>query len=555
MSGAIHIVDPSGKINSSAPWFAAHEQLGQGKLKLVAALGSQGSGRSTLVNSLFNTNFEVGVRGKIGQAITKGIVSDVCKEDPRICVLDVEAPDARERGKQGKIFARRCLNFVIDTCDVVLINIWSHDAARLDSVGYALLSSLFEETSARIAGGVSRQTALMFVLRDVEGEDEEKALSSLIRKDAEDMWDEMTTSAGLPVGGDSLSEYFELSIVSLPHIRYEREVFDKKVQNIREHIVNGDLDNDAFSRDVDADGFPTFSASVWDSQVYSGDGGGEPGSATRGEGQEDGFYAGEDFSVVAAYKCDEVFSDLLTDASKEVDALLKEAENKNKIPNLGAKSDRIITSCMQHYESETAEFAEEPVHARKRRELEAIVDTGLLAVYMKQIQLIREDAVAAFKAQLSDDMPDELALFTAHSQFIQAAREAKRPDSTWSCEAEEADLHNMLSELSQQHRKLMSTKMTASQNSAKAMQFLQMQHAQVQAIQQQALGGAVGQWNAAAVYRPPDTNVNISLGYQQGRTNLQVSMVPDESASLLGPSGFTAGVGPANVGLSFNINM
>ncbi len=63
----------------------------------------------------------------------------------------------------------------------------------------------------------------------------------------------------------------------------------------------------------------------------------------------------------------------------------------------------------------------------------------------------------------------------------------------------------------------------------------------------------MGQWNVGAAYRPPDTNINASLSYQQGRTNIQISMVPDESASLLGPNGFTGGVGPGNLGLSFNI--
>lgn len=73
--------------------------------------------------------------------------------------------------------------------------------------------------------------------------------------------------------------------------------------------------------------------------------------------------------------------------------------------------------------------------------------------------------------------------------------------------------------------------------------------------QAQYTGGQGGKWNLGAAYRPPDTNINLSGSYNQGRTNLQISMVPDEGAALLGPNGFTNGVGPANLGLSFNINM
>lgn len=38
-------------------------------------------------------------------------------------------------------------------------------------------------------------------------------------------------------------------------------------------------------------------------------------------------------------------------------------------------------------------------------------------------------------------------------------------------------------------------------------------------------------------YRIPDTNINLSGSYQQGKGNIQVSCVPDESLPLLGPNG------------------
>ena len=83
----------------------------------------------------------------------------------------------------------------------------------------------------------------------------------------------------------------------------------------------------------------------------------------------------------------------------------------------------------------------------------------------------------------------------------------------------------------------------------------EMQQQQMQQIQAQYTGGQGGKWNLGAAYRPPDSNINLSAAYQQGRCNLQVSMVPDEGANLLGPNGFTNGVGPANLGMSFNIHV
>ena len=88
-----------------------------------------------------------------------------------------------------------------------------------------------------------------------------------------------------------------------------------------------------------------------------------------------------------------------------------------------------------------------------------------------------------------------------------------------------------------------------------AMNYLQLQSQQMQAMQQQYMAGQAGKWSFGGAYRPPDSNINLSGSYQQGRANIVMSMVPDEGAPLLGPNGFTQGVGPANLGLSLNVHI
>jgi hypothetical protein len=56
-------------------------------------------------------------------------------------------------------------------------------------------------------------------------------------------------------------------------------------------------------------------------------------------------------------------------------------------------------------------------------------------------------------------------------------------------------------------------------------------------------------------YRIPDTNFNLNYNYQQGRNNIQISCVPDESIPLLGAQGFVHGVTPGNIGISVNFNV
>jgi hypothetical protein len=76
----------------------------------------------------------------------------------------------------------------------------------------------------------------------------------------------------------------------------------------------------------------------------------------------------------------------------------------------------------------------------------------------------------------------------------------------------------------------------------------------IQQLQMQ-LYGQSSPWNVGVAYRIPDTNFNLQGSYQQGRANLQLSCVPDEYAPMLGPNGFTNGVGPGNLGLSLNLSI
>ena len=373
-----------------------------------------------------------------------------------------------------------------------------------------------------------------------------------------EIWADIALETGLPVGdgGTTLEDLIDLRVFMFPHIRHQSDEFEKRVNTLKNALYNGEIAKPEHSKQIPADGFPMYATTVWDSIAA---GGAELVLSSSGSGDAtdrkgDDFYSGEDFAIVAAYRCDEVFSLKLADASTDIGDMLDLVEAGTRIDNLGQKCDTVVERALQEYDAETSNYADEPVYERKRTELEVIIDTGLMSVYMKNVAIIAREALASFKASLSDDMPADFALYTANTLFVKKAKEGLRKGSSWTYQSEQVDLHNMMSEIAAQQRKVLDTQVNASQQQSKAIQFLRMQQAQMQAVQQQAMGGAVGQWNLGAAYRPPDSNVNLSLAYQQGRTNLQISMVPDESATLLGPSGFTAGVGPGNLGMSFNVN-
>ncbi|GJV28422.1 root hair defective 3-like protein, partial [Tanacetum coccineum] len=92
---------------------------------VVAIMGPQSSGKSTLLNNLFHTNFREmdAYRGR--SQTTKGIWMARCVGiEPCTIVMDLEGTDGRERGEDDTMFEKQSALFALAVSDIVLINMW-----------------------------------------------------------------------------------------------------------------------------------------------------------------------------------------------------------------------------------------------------------------------------------------------------------------------------------------------------------------------------------------------------------------------------------------------
>nr|UXY86688.1 GTP-binding protein isoform 1 [Cryptomonas paramecium] len=255
-------------------------------------------------------------------------------------------------------------------------------------------------------------------------------------------------------------------------------------------------------------------------------------------------------------KISEAFSEVLQQSAMKMAEFTQQVDDNNKIPNFGIKAAELIRDALENFDNQIEEPLKDwTLVTKKKQELETMLDTSLNCIFLKQLSILRELSIVHFKsASTNEDIPEDFAFFTADSFYVREAEDSVMPGSYWSYSTERINLHNTIREISNRRKQLISEKIQHAEHQANAFQYLQMQQAQIQAIQQQQYGGSPGSWNIGLAYRPPDSNLNVSMGYQQGKTNIQVSMVPDEQAGLLGPNGFTSGVGPANLGVSLNLN-
>lgn len=119
---------------------------------LISVFGSQSTGKSTLLNHLFGTEFGVMSETDRKQT-TKGIWMSKNKRDhaggvakqmsDNILVMDVEGTDGRERG-EDQDFERKSALFALATSEVLIVNIWEHQVGLYQGANMGLLKVVFE---------------------------------------------------------------------------------------------------------------------------------------------------------------------------------------------------------------------------------------------------------------------------------------------------------------------------------------------------------------------------------------------------------------------------
>ncbi|OMJ30237.1 Protein SEY1, partial [Smittium culicis] len=156
---------------------------------VVAVFGSQSTGKSTLLNSLFKTSFEELEKGK-RQQTTKGIWCD-CAENMDVLILDVEGTDGRERG-EDQDFERKSALFSLAIAEVVIVNMWENMVGLYNGANMGLLKTVFEVNLQLFGKNRESKTLLYFVIRDHVSPTPVEVLGNTVQKDLERIWSELS---------------------------------------------------------------------------------------------------------------------------------------------------------------------------------------------------------------------------------------------------------------------------------------------------------------------------------------------------------------------------
>lgn len=281
---AIQLIDENKQFNQNVLDYISNEEMPLKRAsehRIVAVFGSQSTGKSTLLNHLFNTNFGV-MNEASRQQTTKGIWLAVSpgvstttggntgpKED-KIVVMDVEGTDGTERG-EDQDFERKAALFALATSEVLIVNLWETQVGWYQGANMGLMKTVFEVNlslfgRAKLDASNDHKVLLLFVIRDHTGVTSKESLSSTLNRDLLRIWESLNKPVEL--ADLAFSDFFDVEYHTLSHKIYQNEKFLHDVKLLGDRFVdqNGPdfLFKPNYCHDIPIEGWTMYAESCWD---------------------------------------------------------------------------------------------------------------------------------------------------------------------------------------------------------------------------------------------------------------------------------------------------
>lgn len=357
----------------------------------ISIFGPQSSGKSTLLNHLFNTKFDTMMSEEYSQC-TLGIflsITDILNQ--KIFVLDVEGTDSPERqqhGDESQSFEKRVSLFSLAVSEVLLVNMWAKDINRYQASNYSLLKTVFEMNLQLFYQESSQlKTLLLFVLRDYDGFISKEKMIKHIEGHVEKIWE----SCSKPKGRDNVKVFdlFDLKIEFLPHKVYEPENFQSSIEDLKKRIFNSENDEYIFQskyhKGVPLAGFDVYTENVW-KQIM--------------ENKDLNIPAQKE--ILARFRCSEISEDIMKIFNSKQNEWLQTSKN-NLIEDFGKVSKSFVDEQIQQFEELSSLYLPNIVEEYSK-DLFNRMKSSLYTVFMNLVTLSRRRYEDKFKTDLQNQI-------------------------------------------------------------------------------------------------------------------------------------------------------
>ncbi|OXG29722.1 protein SEY1 [Cryptococcus neoformans] len=425
-----------------SPYLAKWDLLDKGfAYDVVAVFGSQSTGKSTLLNRLFGTTFDVMDESK-RQQTTRGIW--MCPSQySNTLVMDVEGTDGRERG-EDQDFERKSALFSLASTEVLIVNLWEHQIGLYNGANMGLLKTVFEVNLGLFGGGgdnskpkPQEKTLILFVIRDHVGATPMSNLTATLTQDMERIWDSLSKPAHL--GDAALSSYFDLSFAALPHKVLMPEKFEEAVLELRQRFTDRSREDyvfqPAYHKRIPADGVSFYMEGIWQQVLTNKD----LDLPTQQE-------------LLAQFRCDEISTVVFEAFLASAKIVRRPVEAGSVVEGLGALMRDWLETALGKFDRDASRY-HSAVYQRKRLDLVASLHASLSPLFLGQLKNLHKIETAKFSRDIVAGVKEpgydfgiivEEGKKGARERFMAGAKEVRVEDTDWEYEHELALLDDDL---------------------------------------------------------------------------------------------------------------
>jgi hypothetical protein len=321
----------------------------------LAIIGNQSTGKSTILNKLFETKFETMPIGQGVQQTTKGINASMRSN---MLILDIEGADSQVRGEDGEVLESKLALFSLAVAEVVIFNIKQSEISRKKGSNSGLLKKVFEANLKLF--DMDKKKRIVYFIRDfVEGSYSFDALREQLLRTMTQVYSEVASSKR------SMEEAFDIQFFCLPNFFYEEEAFDQSVRQLQPLFLNPRQPGYLFANLADnlpLEGLPQYYGDIW-------------GIIERDED----INIPSQKVLISETRC----SQNKLEALEEYKGLLRSVRDETPgIPLVGQRIQAKMLKSLATYDDKSRSYVNE-VYAKHRSELEGLVlqETNALASF------------------------------------------------------------------------------------------------------------------------------------------------------------------------------
>jgi hypothetical protein len=392
--------------------------------KNIAIIGCQSSGKSTLLNILFDTNFEELNQKDRGMAQTTKGIWVARNSDRDVLVFDIEGSDSKERGDERLTFEQTTSLFALAIADVLLINLWTTDVGRYAASNYGLLKVIFEVNLKLFAQNQS-QKKLIFVLRDFNAyENNKESIINLLETNINNIWKEIYKKEEFQ--NTSPHDFFEFEYIMMPHKSYQPKEFQEEGDKLRQRFKVDNAETvfpKVESTNIPIDGLPMYIENCW----------------TCIREQKELNLPGEK-QMVATYRCGEIKQEAIDKIQPILDELEKRAYD-GIVDDYKYQCKELLKIAYKHYDESAKQYYQETYKSIKL-ELTNFLLERMYKSFVSQLKNLSLQADQKFSKGMRNAFSDDTVTDTftqtcenlyddVVNQFEQSANQLNMEDSDW----------------------------------------------------------------------------------------------------------------------------